>query len=217
MIRRARLKPEYAAWYPRVRAGEWHHAWWLTEVVRRQVRREAAFPGGSPGVERPPLRFRVGERFPYLGQERRTPPPMGGEGGGLGVPSAWPTLRASGFVREQAYFLPSERNGRQGERNPPRAAISLPSEPDRIPSAHLRPRAAVSAAIACPRAADRAGERLRGPARTPRSVFHTERGPLSLEVIDLSPEASDPRHRATDSGRAGACVSLRTVGLSPRA
>ena len=74
MIRRARLKPEYAAWYPRVRAGEWHHAWWLTEVVRRQIRREAAFPIGSRVLSDHHFDFESGERFPYLGQERRTPP-----------------------------------------------------------------------------------------------------------------------------------------------
>ena len=75
MIRRARLKPEYAAWYPKLRAGEWHHAWWLTEVVRRQVRQDAAAPDGDRVLSDHHFDFESGERFPFLGRERRTPPP----------------------------------------------------------------------------------------------------------------------------------------------
>jgi hypothetical protein len=36
--RRARLRPEYADWYPQIWAGEWHDALWVTEIVRRQLR-----------------------------------------------------------------------------------------------------------------------------------------------------------------------------------
>jgi hypothetical protein len=75
MIQRARLKPEYAAWYPKLRAGEWHHAWWLTEVVRRQVRKEAVFPIGARVLSDRHFDFESGERCPFLGRERRTPPP----------------------------------------------------------------------------------------------------------------------------------------------
>jgi hypothetical protein len=78
MIRRARLKPEYAACYPKLRAGEWHNAWWLTEVVRRQLRRETAFPTGARVLNDHHFDFESGERFPYLGQERRTPVPEAG-------------------------------------------------------------------------------------------------------------------------------------------
>ena len=78
MIRRARLKPEYAACYPKVRAGEWHHAWWLTEVVRRQIRREAASPTGPRVRSNHHYDIESGERFPYRGRARRTPPPEGG-------------------------------------------------------------------------------------------------------------------------------------------
>jgi hypothetical protein len=75
MIRRARLKPEFAAWYPRVRPGEWHHAWWLTEVIRRQLRHEATIPIGHRVLNDQHFDFEAGERFPYLGRERRTPAP----------------------------------------------------------------------------------------------------------------------------------------------
>lgn len=36
--RKARLRPEYAEWYPQIWAGEWHDAAWATEIVRRQLR-----------------------------------------------------------------------------------------------------------------------------------------------------------------------------------
>ena len=75
MLRRARLKPESAAWSPKLRAGEWHHAWWLTEVVRRQVRKETAVPTGPRVLNDHHFDFESGERFPYLGRERRTPLP----------------------------------------------------------------------------------------------------------------------------------------------
>jgi hypothetical protein len=75
MVRRARLKPEFAAWYPRVQAGEWHHAWWLSEVVRRQLRRESTFPIGSRVLSDKHFDFESGDRHPFAGRERRTPPP----------------------------------------------------------------------------------------------------------------------------------------------
>jgi hypothetical protein len=75
MIRRARLKPEFAAWYHRIRAGEWHHARWLTEVVRRELRREETFPVGARVLSDHHFDFESGERFPFRGRERRTPPP----------------------------------------------------------------------------------------------------------------------------------------------
>jgi hypothetical protein len=37
--RKARLRPEYVDWYPEIRAGEWHNATWLAEVVMQQRRR----------------------------------------------------------------------------------------------------------------------------------------------------------------------------------
>jgi hypothetical protein len=75
MVRRARLKPEYAAWYPRIQPGEWHHAWWLSEVVRRQLRRESTLPIGSRVLSDQHFDFESGERRPFAGRERRTPPP----------------------------------------------------------------------------------------------------------------------------------------------
>jgi hypothetical protein len=75
MVRRARLKPEYAARYPRIQAGEWHHAWWLSEVVRRQLRGDSALPIGGRVLNEQHFDFEAGERFPYLGRERRTPLP----------------------------------------------------------------------------------------------------------------------------------------------
>jgi hypothetical protein len=75
MVRRARLKPEFAAWYPSIHAGEWHHAWWLSEVVRRQLRRESIFPIGARVLSEQHFDFEAGERRPFAGRERRTPPP----------------------------------------------------------------------------------------------------------------------------------------------
>ena len=75
MIRRARLKPEFATSYPTLRAGEWHHAGWLTEVVRRQLRQEPAPAAGPRVLCDHHFDFESGERRPYLGRERRTPPP----------------------------------------------------------------------------------------------------------------------------------------------
>ena len=40
--REARLRPEFAEWYPGMTAGVWHNAVWLAEVVMQQRRR------GSP-------------------------------------------------------------------------------------------------------------------------------------------------------------------------
>jgi hypothetical protein len=41
-VREGRLKAEYDEWYPRISAGVWHNASWLTEIVLQQQRR------GSP-------------------------------------------------------------------------------------------------------------------------------------------------------------------------
>ena len=41
-LRKGRLRPEYDEWYPRIAAGVWHNAAWLTEMVLQQQRQ------GSP-------------------------------------------------------------------------------------------------------------------------------------------------------------------------
>jgi hypothetical protein len=75
MIRRARLKPEYAAWYPGVQPGEWHYAGWLTEVVRRELRRETTIPTSGRVLSDQHFDFEAGERSAFRGRERRTPLP----------------------------------------------------------------------------------------------------------------------------------------------
>jgi hypothetical protein len=39
--RQARLRSEYAEWYPGMTAGVWHNAVWLAEVVMQRRRRAA--------------------------------------------------------------------------------------------------------------------------------------------------------------------------------
>jgi hypothetical protein len=70
--RRARLRIEYAEWYPEIWAGEWHDAEWATERVLEQQRR------GSPTwslhgrvLSDAHFEFESGEYQPLAGAERR--------------------------------------------------------------------------------------------------------------------------------------------------
>jgi hypothetical protein len=37
--RRARVRPSYEEWYPRITPGVWHNAAWVTEMVLQQQRK----------------------------------------------------------------------------------------------------------------------------------------------------------------------------------
>jgi hypothetical protein len=70
--RKARLREDYADWYPRISPGTWHDAAWVTEVVLQQQRQ------GSPvwAVEGRVLseahfEFQGGDYLPPTGAERR--------------------------------------------------------------------------------------------------------------------------------------------------
>jgi hypothetical protein len=70
--RQARLRLEYAEWYPQIWAGEWHDAAWATEAVLEQQQK------GSPawGLEGRVLSethfdFRGGAQAPREERERR--------------------------------------------------------------------------------------------------------------------------------------------------
>ena len=72
--RTARLRPEYAEWYPRVEAGRWHDAAYLTEVVRRQL--SEGSPAWAPGgriLSDMHFEFEGGRPGPNQGAERRGP------------------------------------------------------------------------------------------------------------------------------------------------
>ena len=71
--RTARLRPEYADWYPLVTTDRWHDAAHLTEVVRRQL--GVGSPAWAPGS-----RVLSEEHFEFRGggvgsrsEERRGP------------------------------------------------------------------------------------------------------------------------------------------------
>ena len=77
--RTARLRPEYADWYPHVEVGRWHDAAYLTELVRQQLvegsplwapagrilsDRHFEFEGGQPGPNREAERRGLGNPAP---------------------------------------------------------------------------------------------------------------------------------------------------------
>jgi hypothetical protein len=70
--RKARLRPEYAAWYPELLAREWHDAGWATEKVLQQHRK--ASPSWSLGrriLSEAHFEFEGGDSRPWEGRERR--------------------------------------------------------------------------------------------------------------------------------------------------
>jgi hypothetical protein len=73
MVRRkARLRPEYAAWYPELLAGEWHDAGWATEKVLQQHRKDASsWRLGRRVLSEAHFEFEWGDYTPSEGRERR--------------------------------------------------------------------------------------------------------------------------------------------------
>ena len=70
--RKARLRPEYAAWYPQLLAGEWHDAGCATESVLQQHRNDS--PPWSLGrriLSDAHFEFEGGDYRPLEGRERR--------------------------------------------------------------------------------------------------------------------------------------------------
>jgi hypothetical protein len=73
--RKARLRPEYAAWYPQLMAGEWHDAGWATEKVLQQHRKGS--PPWSLGrriLSEAHFEFQEGDDEPLEDRERRRSP-----------------------------------------------------------------------------------------------------------------------------------------------
>ena len=73
--RKARLRPEYAEWYPQLVAGEWHDAGWAAEKVLQQHR--AHSPPWSLGrrvLSEAHFEFEGGDYGPPASRERRLAP-----------------------------------------------------------------------------------------------------------------------------------------------
>ena len=72
--RSARLRPEYADWYPHVEMGRWHDAAYLTEVVQRQLGEGSpAWAPGSRILSERHFEFKGGQPGSFPGAERRGP------------------------------------------------------------------------------------------------------------------------------------------------
>jgi hypothetical protein len=70
--RTARLRPEYADWYPLVEADRWHDAALLTEVVRRQlVEGSPAWAAEARVLAEAHFEFRGGGNDRRSGERRR--------------------------------------------------------------------------------------------------------------------------------------------------
>ena len=73
--RKARLRPEYAAWYPQLVAGEWHDAGWAAEKVRQQHRKGSPpWSLGRRTLSEAHFEFEGGDYRPLEGRERRMSP-----------------------------------------------------------------------------------------------------------------------------------------------
>ena len=73
--RKARLRPEYAAWYPQLVAGEWHDAAVAAEKVLKQ-HRTGSLPWslGRRTLSEAHFEFEGGDYRPPAGRERRMLP-----------------------------------------------------------------------------------------------------------------------------------------------
>jgi hypothetical protein len=70
--RQARLRREYAEWYPGLWAGEWHDALWATEAVLEQQQRGSPVWGvDSRVLSESHFEFYGGEEEPRNEAERR--------------------------------------------------------------------------------------------------------------------------------------------------
>jgi hypothetical protein len=70
--RRARVRPSYEEWYPRITPGVWHDAAWVTEMVLQQQRKS----GPTWALGRRPL---ADMHFEFEGYEPRRRPSSPGE------------------------------------------------------------------------------------------------------------------------------------------
>lgn len=74
--RRARLRPEFAGWYPEIPGDQWHDAQWVLEIVWRQLQ------SGTPAweitqdrvLDNRHFEFEAGDLTPFTGSERRRKP-----------------------------------------------------------------------------------------------------------------------------------------------
>jgi hypothetical protein len=73
MVRRqARLRSEYAEWYPDLWAREWHDAEWATEKVLQQQRKGSPAWGlGQRILSEAHFEFQGGDFNPHAGRDRR--------------------------------------------------------------------------------------------------------------------------------------------------
>jgi hypothetical protein len=70
--RRARLRTEYAEWYPEIWAGEWHDAQWAAEKVLQQQRTSSpAWSLHGRVLSDAHFEFEGGDHQPSTGRERR--------------------------------------------------------------------------------------------------------------------------------------------------
>ena len=70
--RRARLRPEFAGWYPGIPAGDWHNAMWAAETVRRQLLQGTpTWMAGRRVLDDGHFDFESGDYRPYSGMDRR--------------------------------------------------------------------------------------------------------------------------------------------------
>ena len=70
--RRARLRPEYATWYPQLVPGEWHDARWAAEKVLQQHRKDSPpWKLGRRTLSEAHFEFEGGDYRPPEGCERR--------------------------------------------------------------------------------------------------------------------------------------------------
>jgi hypothetical protein len=73
--RKARLRPEYAAWYPQLPAGEWHDAGWAAEKVLQQHRKGSPpWSLGRRTLSEAHFEFEGGDYRPLEGRDRRISP-----------------------------------------------------------------------------------------------------------------------------------------------
>jgi hypothetical protein len=73
--RKARLRPDYAAWYPQLVAGEWHDAGWAAEKVLQQHRSgSTSWSLGRRALSEAHFEFEGGDYRAPEGRERRMSP-----------------------------------------------------------------------------------------------------------------------------------------------
>jgi hypothetical protein len=72
VLRKVRLRPEYAEWYPDFWVGEWHDAEWATEqVLWQQTKGSPAWGLGRRILSEEHFEFQGGDHNPPTGRDRR--------------------------------------------------------------------------------------------------------------------------------------------------